>query len=69
MLFKKEDKLLFLKRNSQKPQGNTWGVPAGKIEKDESKEDALVREVFEETNINILKEDLKYLKTVFCKIP
>jgi 8-oxo-dGTP diphosphatase len=66
---KKDDKLLFLKRNAQKPQGNTWGVPAGKMEKNESKEDALIREVYEETNINILNEDLEYLKTVFVKYP
>ena len=38
-----EDKLLLLKRHPEKPQGNTWGVPAGKIEKNEDPKIAVVR--------------------------
>lgn len=30
-----KDKFLYLKRNSDKPQGDTWGIPAGKVEKGE----------------------------------
>ena len=30
----KEDKFLLLKRSPNKPQGSTWAMPAGKVEKD-----------------------------------
>jgi ADP-ribose pyrophosphatase YjhB (NUDIX family) len=33
--------------------GNVWGLPAGAIDLGESPEEAVVREVFEETNLNV----------------
>ena len=33
--------------------GGLWEFPGGKIEKNESKENAVLREVFEETNLSI----------------
>lgn len=48
-----KDKLLYLKRHSGKPHGNTWGLPAGKIEKGEDPRTAAVREVNEEVGIQL----------------
>ncbi|MCE2982477.1 MAG: NUDIX hydrolase [Parachlamydia sp.] len=47
------NKLLFLKRHPATRQGGTWGVPAGKIEENEKADEAVVREVFEETGIDL----------------
>jgi len=60
-------KILLLHRQDYKPQGNTWGVPAGKVEKGESPEEALKREVFEETGI--LLKDQAFFKTVYVRYP
>ena len=50
--------ILLLHRHPNKPQGNTWGVPAGKVEKDESIVQATVREIFEETGVPIAPTQL-----------
>ena len=52
--------ILLLHRQNHKPQGNTWGIPSGKVDENEKLEETLVREVFEETGINILAENSKY---------
>lgn len=44
-----DGKFLILLRQDHKPQGNMWGVPAGKVEPGETIEDAIVRELAEET--------------------
>jgi 8-oxo-dGTP diphosphatase len=51
-------KILLLKRQLNKTQGGKWGTPAGKIESGESPEEAVIREVFEETGIKVLKDHL-----------
>ena len=60
-------KILLLKRQSHKPQPNTYGVPAGKVDKNESKENAILRELFEETGIKLSNKDIKFYKTKFVK--
>lgn len=45
------DRFLFLLRHSTRPQGNTWGLPAGKLEKNEMPFIGMVRELKEETGI------------------
>jgi 8-oxo-dGTP pyrophosphatase MutT (NUDIX family) len=62
-------KTLFIRRSSQKPQGGTWGIPAGKIEKDEDGVSAVLREVREETGIKLEKKAVKYFKTLFVRYP
>ena len=53
-----EDKILYVLRHPEKPQGGTWGLPAGKLEPGESARDAAVREVFEEVGILIDPREL-----------
>lgn len=45
--------ILIAKRNLKKAQGGLWEFPGGKIEKNESADDAIKREIKEELNINI----------------
>lgn len=47
--FEYQGKLLLLHRQDSKPQANTWGVPAGKMEDGESADEAMLRELAEET--------------------
>lgn len=48
-----DNKLLLLQTTPKKSEPETWGVPAGKLEKNESPESAAKRELFEETGISI----------------
>ena len=48
-----QDRFLLLKRKSNKSYPNMWGLPGGKVEEEESFEAAVIREVREETSINI----------------
>ena len=45
--------ILIAKRNSKKSQGGLWEFPGGKIEKNESADDAIKREIKEELNMDI----------------
>ena len=46
-------KILITQRNLQKSQGGLWEFPGGKIEPNETKENAIVREIKEELDIEI----------------
>ena len=48
-----QGKILLLKRHPKSSQGNTWGIPAGKINPEELPEQAACRELFEETGLKI----------------
>ena len=49
----KEGKILIAKRNHAKAQGNLYEFPGGKVEKNETYEDALKREIKEELDMDI----------------
>lgn len=49
----KNDKFLIAQRNLNKAQGGLWEFPGGKVEKNESHENALIREIKEEFNGDI----------------
>ena len=49
-LIEKDDKYLLAKRNSDKPLGDLWEFPGGKVEVGESEPEALKREIIEEFN-------------------
>lgn len=61
--------ILLLHRQDHKPEGNTWGVPAGKIDERETMAEAMVREMKEETGVTISPRDLVYFDNVFVKFP
>ena len=50
----KDDKFFIAQRNRNKHMGLSWEFPGGKVEKGETFEIALKREIKEELNINIV---------------
>lgn len=63
-----QGKLLYLKRHPEKPQGNTWGVPAGKLEKGEDPLSAVIREIKEEVGIDLEINRLKHHGALYCRL-
>lgn len=64
-----DDKILFLHRQDSANQGNLWGIPGGKIEKSESPKEAIIREVAEETGLDISSQPIQYLDKVYIRYP
>lgn len=65
-LVEHEGKFILLHRQDNKIHGGRWGQPAGKVDlSDNSKIDAMIRELREETGIQAQKEDLSFYKTFF----
>lgn len=58
-VIKHQDDLLVLKRRSNKYFGDYYDFPGGKMEFDESIEEAMIREVNEETGLTINSSNLK----------
>jgi 8-oxo-dGTP diphosphatase len=56
-----DDRFIILLRHSHKPDGNTWGLPSGKVEPNESDEDAVLREVYEETGYKPNPTELQHI--------
>ena len=54
-------KFVVLLRHAHKPNGNTWGLPAGKVEDGESDQAAVLRELKEETGYVAHESDLEHL--------
>ncbi|MBS3143144.1 NUDIX hydrolase [Candidatus Woesearchaeota archaeon] len=61
--------ILLLHRQDHKPYGNTWGIPAGKVDPGEEYLQAVIREVFEETGIRLYMKNVRLLKTVPDRYP
>ena len=59
--------ILLLHRQDYKPEGNTWGVPAGKIDKRENPLDAILREILQETGYDIPISQISYYRKVYVK--
>ncbi len=53
----KNNKFLIAQRNLKKDQGGLWEFPGGKVEKGETYEEALKREIKEEFNADIEVEE------------
>ncbi len=64
-----DGEILLLHRQDHKPEGNTWGVPAGKVNAGESLLEAVTREVQEETGLILASSQLSYFGKVFVKYP
>jgi 8-oxo-dGTP pyrophosphatase MutT (NUDIX family) len=62
-----EDKILFLKRHPDKPHGNTWTIPGGKLDPGETPCQGAVREVFEETGILMNPDELHVIDALYLR--
>lgn len=63
------DEILLLHRQDRKPEGNTWGVPAGKVNMGETTTETMIREIKEETGLIISTDNLNYFGKVYVKYP
>ncbi len=57
-----DGKFVLLHRHAHKPDGNRWGLPAGKVEKGETDQQAMLRELREETGYEAAESELEYLR-------
>jgi len=62
-------KIILLHRKDTTREGNTWGVPAGKLGEKETLEKGMLREIKEETGLTLKESNLKYFKKVYIKYP
>lgn len=60
----KEDSFLLCTRPKDRSYPGYWEFPGGKIETNESKEDALIRELFEELNILTNKNNIEFFSVI-----
>jgi 8-oxo-dGTP diphosphatase len=56
-----DGRFVILLRHSHKPDGNTWGLPSGKVEPGESDVQAVLRELHEETGYKADATELQHL--------
>ena len=56
-VIKKNNYFLIVKRNRKKHLGLKWEFPGGKVQENETFEEALIREIKEELNIKISLQD------------
>ena len=56
-----DSKFVILHRHSHKPNGDTWSLPAGKVESGEDDRTALIRELREETGYLADESQLEHL--------
>ena len=61
LIFNQENEVLMLRTQKW---SNRWGIPGGKIEYNESSDDALKREVYEETGLQV--EGVKFIMVQDC---
>lgn len=61
------DQILILHRQNNKSEGNKWGIPGGKVAKNEKPLQAIIRETQEETGIDISKQPIETLKPVYIE--
>jgi len=63
-----DGKFLLLKREEEDPHDSKLGLPGGKLDKGETKEQAIIRETLEESGIDISKS-IKFIKTTYVRYP
>jgi len=61
--------ILMVKRHPSKPEGDTWAGPSGKVDAGETESEAIVREVSEETGLDINPENLIFIERSYVRFP
>ncbi len=61
--------ILYLKRSKNREEAGTWCIPGGKIEKEETPKEAVIREVFEEVDIALSESQLIFLGVLYMRLP
>ncbi len=64
-----DGRILLLHRQDHKSEGDSWGVPAGKIDKGENELEAMIREIREETGQEAAADKIEHLSKVYVKYP
>jgi len=65
-----ENKILLLQCGVHKSEPGKWGVPAGKIEEGEMPQQAAIRELFEETGIEVEEpSQIHYVTKLYMRKP
>lgn len=64
-----KDRVLVLQRARKDIQHQLWGIPGGKLEKDELPIPGLIREIYEETKLKFCETDFHLLSTALSKTP
>ncbi|MBU1252175.1 MAG: NUDIX hydrolase [Nanoarchaeota archaeon] len=64
-----QGEILLLHRQDYKPEGNTWGVPAGKVDEGEIVLNTIMREIQEETGFALPPSKISYFDKVYVKYP
>jgi 8-oxo-dGTP pyrophosphatase MutT (NUDIX family) len=68
--FEHEGQILLLHRQNQGvADPNMWGIPGGKKKKNETIQEAIIREVEEETQFDISDKPIEYLGKVYIRDP
>jgi len=67
--FEAGGEILLLHRQDHKPEGNTWGVPAGKVDQGETPIGAILRELVQETGHVAVADDMAYFQELFVRYP
>lgn len=68
-LCERDGKILILLRQDYKPQGNMWGIPAGKVDNGEELLTALERELREETGMTPPKDKFEFVTKFYTRYP
>ena len=63
-IIESDGEMLLLHRQDKKPQGDTWCLPAGKVDPGETPLEAIMREAWEETGIRLHASTLSHLRSV-----
>ena len=62
-----DGKFLMLYRAAHKKVGSKWGLPAGKVDTGETLHQAMVREIKEETGIEVAEADVQFSDSQYVR--